>query len=394
MSGKKGKFQPAGIGMVPSRTELGSFIRARRLELDLRQVPLAKQAKVAPSLITMIEVGVRRYLKDQQLERLAKTLQCDVEELRKRMPVKRIAQPKTELGKLIRSRREELGLSLPAFAKKMGMTPQQAKHLEVKKNPGICYGLSKPLASALELDPSVIAQFAGNIRKQTNSKLGQLIRARRKELGMSLNVLAEKLNVSRQFVNQIEFGQNCLSESDERIEQLAQVLEVDVNELQAVRPLRRQKQMDRTPLGEFLATKRLELRLTQREVGKRAGIQYSTVSCVETGRFYPSPNLLVRLAKALRCEIPAELVPELRSRGRPRNRTAQDALASSALLVRFSGQDSSGLIKIKELSDIRTSSEAVRKALKLLQHLLEKQSDGYVVCLRKDKDVMELELLL
>jgi len=474
MTSKKGKAQPAGVGMTPSKTELGKFIRARRLELNLRQIPLALRAGLAQNLVSMLEIGTRKYLNEQQLKRLAKALQCDVEKLRKRMPVKPGSQPKTEVGKLIRSRREELGLSLSAFAKKLRMTPQQAKKLEVRKNPTIRYELVSPLVSALDLEPSVFGKFAGTTQKQSKSELGQLVRTRRKELGISTGALAEKLDVSRQFVNQIEFGQCRLSENDDMIVRLAQILELDVNELEAVRPTRRLKMSTTNPLGGFLAAKRLELRLSQREVAERGEIQNGVVSSVETGRLRPNPNLLDKFAKALdcqippelippprdrsnghkdpgytteretelgkfvttrrlelrlsqaqvadkastatrvisgiergtyhlgglmlekiskalECEIPAELVPMPRLRGR-RTRTTQDAPATS-VMVHLSDQNIDDLEKIKELSDIRVNTEAVRKAIKLLRRLLEKQSDGYVICLRKDKDIIELEFM-
>ena len=51
------------------------------------------------------------------------------------------------------------------------------------------------------------------------------------------------------------------------------------------------------------------------------------------------------------------------------------------------------LEKIKELSDIRENSEAVCKVLKVLRRLLEKLADGYAICLRKDQEVIELELI-
>ncbi len=305
----KKKHQPAGVGMTPSTSEFGNFIRVRRLELDLRQAPLANEVGLAQTSLSAIEVGKSKYLNDYQLERLTKALRCDVEELRKRMPVKRIAQPTTELGRLIRSRREELGISLSAFAKKVNMTPRQALSLEIR-NLSIRHSLVQPLATTLDLDHSVLGKFAGITRKETVSKLGQLIRSRRKELGMNLDVLAEKLNVSPQFVSKIEFGQCRLSESGDRIAQLAQILELDVNKLEALRPIRRMKQIGTTsPLGGFLAAKRLELRLSQREVGRRAEIHHSAVSRVETGKLQPGLNLLDKLAKALGCSIPAELIP-------------------------------------------------------------------------------------
>ena len=301
--------------MTPSKTKLGKFIRVRRLELNLRQVPLSKLIGVGGNNIGMIETGKRKYLNDSQLVRLAKALQCDVEELRKRMPVKHIAQPNTELGKLIRSRREELGLTLKGFAKKMRMTPQQAKRLEVKKSPQITYySLVTKLAKVLNLEPSALIRFVRGARKSTASELGLLIRNRRKELVMSISQLAGKLDVSRQYVNRVEFGQCSLSENDDMIERLAKVLKLDVNNLQAVRPIR--KRMDTVnPLGEFLAAKRLELRLTQREIAERVDIHCNAVSRIERGWFHPNPNLLDKLAKVLDCQVPPELIPPPREHG-------------------------------------------------------------------------------
>lgn len=225
------KYQPAGVGMTPTTSEFGGFIRDRRLELNLGQVLLAKKTGLTQNLVSMIEIGERKYLNDRQLERFAKALQRDVEELRKRMPVKRVAQPTTELGKLIRLRREELGMNIGVFAQKLKMTPKRAKRLEIRKNPSIRYDFVKPLAAVLDLDLSVLGKFAGTTRKETKSKLGQLVRTRRKELAMRIEDLAQKLGVSRQFVNQIEFGHCRLSNNGQMIAKLAQVLNLDVNKL-------------------------------------------------------------------------------------------------------------------------------------------------------------------
>src|SRR5690348_3936792 len=100
MPSNKGKFQPVGVGMSPTTTELGSFVRACRLKLGMRQVPLSLQCGFARQMISQIETGMHKGLKNEQLEALANALQCDPEELRKRVP-QRAIQPTTELGKLI-----------------------------------------------------------------------------------------------------------------------------------------------------------------------------------------------------------------------------------------------------------------------------------------------------
>ena len=317
MTGNKVKSQPAGVGMTPSKTELGAFIRARRLALDLRQASLAKRSGLRQSIVSLLEIGTRTYLCEKQMERLANTLRCDVEELRKRMPVRHLAQPKTELGKLIRSRREALGLSLPAFAKKLGIPLEKAKKLEVGTQQTIHYEKAMTVARALNLKPSKLAKFMGANQKASESDLGQLIRTRRKALGMSPKALAEQLEVSRQFVSQVELGRSSLSESGDMIARLAQVLQLDVEELEAVRPRRKRKQMESpNPLAGFLAEERVRLGLTMREVSKLGGISQGTISTVERGLSRPSPAVLDRFARALQCQIPPELARLSRGQGR------------------------------------------------------------------------------
>lgn len=168
-------YQPAGINMTTSKTELGNFIRTCRLKLDLRQASLAKRVGLKQNVLSNLEIGTKKYLKDYHLQKLAKALRCDPEELRKRMPKKHGVEPTTELGKLIRSRREELGLTLGDLAKKMHITLQQAWKMEIH-NPRIRHTTGKLLARALNLDPSALAAFVGSKQKPTVSELGRLIR--------------------------------------------------------------------------------------------------------------------------------------------------------------------------------------------------------------------------
>lgn len=320
---------PVGVGMTQSETGLGSFIRTRRLELALSQIQLADLADtdIPQNLISALEIGKQKYLNEQQLKGLAKALQCDAEKLLGCMPVKHTAQPKTGLTKFIRSRREELGLSLLAFAERMGMTLQKARALEVKRSPTISFVLARRLESALDLNPLTLAKFETVVCKQTESKLGQLIRNRRRERGMSLEALAEKLDVSHQFLSQIELGLCSLSENGDLVARLAQILKLDMKELEIARPKRRLKKIETTdPLGKFLATRRLELHLTQTEVGRRARVWPSVVSRVERGQLRPDLCLLDQLAKVLdNCQIPSEL---MLLHGDPPRRTVKDARSS------------------------------------------------------------------
>lgn len=224
----------------------------------------------------------------------------------------------TELGILIRSRREELGLTLHDLAVKMEFTPLQARDLEIRRDQGISYGRAKLLSRVLELDPSAFVRFVVKVQKPAGNQFGELVRARRRQLFMSLTQLGEKVGVTAQTLNHIELGRSSLSRSHDLIIRLAQALELEVDQLLAVRPHRKLKELHtRGPLGNFLSTRRLQLHLTQDEVGKRARISGDVVGDVETGRYLPKLNLLDRLGAALNCRIPPELIPVPRRRGRP-----------------------------------------------------------------------------
>jgi transcriptional regulator with XRE-family HTH domain len=294
--------------MAPSTTELGSYVRECRLKLNLSQASLAKKTGLAQSSISHFEVGTHKYLEDQQLKRLAGALHCDIEELRKRMLIKPEVKPQTEFSILIHSRREELGMSLEVFVQKMGMTVKEREYFKVRKSIG--YNQVNLLAKVLNIETSVLAKFTVTTRKESRSELGQLVRSRRKERGLSGQMLAERLKVSRQLVTQIELGQCPLSNNPDMIARLAQILEIDVNRLEAAKPERKLKTKvnNANDLSGFLTAKRLELHLNQRELGELIDISEGCICAFETGRLRPGAKTLDKLSKAFGCGIPSELI--------------------------------------------------------------------------------------
>ena len=307
------KYHPAGTNMTPSRTRLGRFVRARRLELDLRQEAVAKLAGFSQNTTSAIEIGKCRHLNQKYLTALARALQCEEKELRQRIPVKRVAEPQTELGKLIRAHREELGLTPEDFAKEMGMSREWARCLEARGGPFCQHRTAKKLAEVLDRDVSVFAKFVRDDSKPTESELGQMVRTRKKELGMDGPQLAKELGVTAQFVSQIELGTCRLTnekKNDRLVERLAQALNLESSELHAVRPRRRICQKRRnTSLGDFVTKLRFERGLTQAQVAKQAGVSDSSVWKIESMVFHPSRWMLEQIGKALECEIPVDLVP-------------------------------------------------------------------------------------
>jgi len=302
--------QLIGTNMVPSRTRLGKFIRARRIKLGFNQTKVAKLAGLGQSVLSRFEIGTRKYLNQKQLTRLAKALRCNPEELRKRnQPEKLPEEPQTELGRIIRARREEIGLTLEIFATRMGMNRWEARRLEVQKGLlRMSYIRARRLAKTLNLDVSVFSSFIGYDTTPIESNMGNLVRTHRKELAMSEKELAKKLGVTRQYVSQIELGL-CPLRKNKVITRITRVLKIDPALLEAVRPRRRLCQKKREdPLGDFLTRRRLDLDLTQTQVAKRAQSSLTIVSDMERGKDFLRGSMLQRFSRALECEIPAGLV--------------------------------------------------------------------------------------
>lgn len=232
------KCHPVGVGMTPSKTELGNFMRTRRLEIGLRQVEVAKLSGICQDGYSKLEIGKRRSLSPKNLKKLAEALQCEPLQIQSLIPKK--PEPKTELGRLIRARRERLKLTQMAFSEKTGIGISVIGPLERDKTRGLSHHQIKLLAKALDLEPSALMNYvyvgkAGRKTKATGSKLGQLIRTRRNELELSQSQLAQKLQISRQFMSQIELGLCPLNKngSSVMVEQLAQALKLDLAKLQA-----------------------------------------------------------------------------------------------------------------------------------------------------------------
>lgn len=225
------KNQPVGIGMTPSKTAFGKFIRERRIELGLSQMRVAKILQMSQSDYSNFEVG-NCYPWPKRLAGMAQVLNLELSQLESLIPQRQPTQPKTNFGFFIKNRREQLGLSMEDFAKKLKVNINRAKNLEIGNNDGISYDFLNQLAEALELELSALSQFVGTRAKRTNGGLGELIRARRKELGLSITQLGKKLQRTRQLISQIELGHSKLSRSRVFVERLAEVLNLEVTMLQ------------------------------------------------------------------------------------------------------------------------------------------------------------------
>ena len=291
-----------GARMVPTRTKLGKFIRARRLKLGLSQVEAAKLGGISKGEWSELETGKRLNINARCIAGFSMALRCEPSRLEALAPKRRRPEPKNELGKFIRARREKLGLTEAEFSRKLKVGSSRVYKLELCSR-YISFQSVSRLAGALQLRPQVLLKFTNKNAKAAGNGLGKHIRARRTELLFSQSNLAEKLGVSKAYVSLIELGAQYLSTSDHMIERLAEILKLDVATLKSLRPKRKTNQKIRqSALSRFLTARRQELQLSQKEVAQRAGISSSLMHRAETGKF-SGIETLGKVAEALGCKI-------------------------------------------------------------------------------------------
>ena len=313
MSLQKGKFISLGRGrsMVPSKTALGKFLRFKRLGLGLRQTKVAKLSNMTQVGYSNFETGLSKYLKPKNIKKLARVFKCQEVEISNLVPLKFRVKPKTKLGKFIRKRRKELGLSVDDFAKRLKVSVKEARSIEIhKKRTKVNFRWLSPLSLALQIEPAELVKF-GSSKKSRKSEFGNLIRLKRLELGFSLKVAALKLQVSAENVRLMENGKISFSTGDEKITKLAKILKIDLERLKALRPERKMRAAITDPetFAGLLTNRRLELHMSRKHLSENSGVSRNMIFFLETGKRHPSSQeMLDKICYVLKYQIPPSLI--------------------------------------------------------------------------------------
>jgi transcriptional regulator with XRE-family HTH domain len=297
---------PLGTGMLPSKTGLGRFIRDRRIQLQLSQRGLARMlgGTWMQSRLSQLERGVTRRLFKSDVERFARVLAIDPGRLRRLIPPVPLLPALTPLARLVRARREALGLTRDELARRAGSDTLHIGMLE-RTARGLRYEFARRLARALEIDRAVLAPFTGRIGTAPGNRLGAAIRARRKALGWSAAELGRRVGVSKAAVLNVEQGHVGLTRETGAFQRYARVLGLDVTALGTMRSL--PSVTGRTPnartLGGRLTLCRLGRRWTQEGLARRSGLSPATICKVERSGKAPRRATLARLAHALEVDV-------------------------------------------------------------------------------------------
>lgn len=305
-------------------------------------------------------------------------------------------------------------MSMDELSEKLGVSRALISAMELGKIPlSESRELLKKIAEVFEIDYEELKNLKPKrkIMRKTNfpNPLAEFLATKRFELNLSLRKLSQLSGIKIFTISRIELGKGGFRV--ENINKIANALNCEIpQEIMAYihsqkkeklpkqelprqnkdKSLRKYKER-KTALGDFITKRRLELNLNQIQLGCKTDLSYNLISNIERGKYIPSYLMLEKLSKALDCEIPAELIPQPKPRGR--KKIEKDELVSF-FTVRLPEDILPDVLRIKELTGIHTNPEAIRKAVKILRRLSEKQNDGFTINLRKGDEIIEFEIIL
>lgn len=222
-----------GIGMTPSKTVSGEFLRTRRLKLELTQAETARISGMSQEYYSKLETGLRKTIEKQEdVEGISLALQCKPSKLIKLFQPK----PLTKLGMLVWKLQIELGITREEFIRRSGMGRRTFFQI-MNIDKGISYSTLESLLR-VGLEIATLIKYLYGKEKPTKNRLGRLIRQGRKEQGLSLKDFAKKAGISHAYLSKIELGEDPLNteQSNDLIARFAQLLLLDQSEIEAVRP--------------------------------------------------------------------------------------------------------------------------------------------------------------
>jgi len=224
---------------------------------------------------------------------------------------------RTKLGRLIRSRRIELGMSCRELANELGISRHSIYEVESGKSSLILRSRRiGQLARVLRLDVSQLTSARQKIRKGkriTASTLGGFLTLKRLELAMDQQEVSDKAEITLQFLSDIECGRYFPKRGD-LLNRLTKALGNCVVPPELVRPALKNKgeprkvKKRRTAFGRFITSRRIELCLTQQQLAERLNVNRVVVTRIELGTYNFGIRFLEKFSKALECEIPPSLV--------------------------------------------------------------------------------------
>jgi transcriptional regulator with XRE-family HTH domain len=274
---------------------LGAHLESSRMHAGLRRVDLASQLGVSEETIRLWEKGSVQ----PSAERLARLIALMSLETAQ-WPTK--AEPRTELPPLARRLRDERharGLTQAAVVLLLDVPQATYAGWETgRSTPGVLFfpSLAEFLGIA-EVDVATLCASPFVVDHAGWPPFGQFVGARRQELRLSRQALADAVGVSQSTVVSWELGYRA--PASKQLTKMAEVLAVDPASLVAALPRRRAT----TTLGELIQSRQRELGLQSTDLARLTGTTEATISRWVHGRSRPVQKNLERLADVLRLPL-------------------------------------------------------------------------------------------
>lgn len=216
------------------RTELGCYIRARREALGLSIREMAKRMKKDHTYVREVERSASSMFR-RSMASWAKALGCRPSDLQRFAGNPGYAKESpTELGRFVRRRRKELGLSLQQLAGHVGVTRQRMSQIEIDRGVVLSRGDTvRRMAQALRAETTTLKQLGWKEKcdqalhrmvhrpPERSTPLGTFLTCRRLELRLTQHQLASQVGIDRAMVNKLERGE---SRSVRSLRRLSRVL--------------------------------------------------------------------------------------------------------------------------------------------------------------------------
>lgn len=306
-----------------STTELGQFLRGRRVELGHTVVVAAKALGITNSHLVQIELGTITIPDGRTLARFAGQYDCVLEELVALRDANLVKSEEAQtLADFIKARRRELNLSQAEVSRALKCSlgtlhsAQTGRSTLKKRSAAVLAQVLKCEEAVIDRLRSSVSQKAPKIAR--THALGKVISDRRLELGFTLQDLGDELGLTREAMRLIEMG-TCRVGKAERFQKLADKLQVEVATLQKLeeaggakklgaKPWSKHATTTKNPLLKFLIEERVKHGYSLSEVTRRMGCQSnSRVGNLESGTLRLTRSEAEKYARAIGVELPQDL---------------------------------------------------------------------------------------
>lgn len=198
---------PASLGhsMKEATSELGKFVRSRRLALNLTQNDLATKMGISTSIVTEIERGNYKTLQSKRVAQLVDVLNCTNEEITN-LFIKSRAKEWKGAGKLLNDLCASKNRSLDEVLKNIGWNVKRVSSFKSRGGQAISSKIAKKIAEKLNCPISEFAPILNVGKVSPNTNMGKIIREYRIKKGLSAWGVARILQITRQAMNGIESG--------------------------------------------------------------------------------------------------------------------------------------------------------------------------------------------